>query len=331
MSRRLISRSGGTVTSSASGIALPEYEPPSYALNEDGRRAIHELSNDRTTAVYLQHMNDSLRFLGSSVGDLHERLREQHHRLETQSARREEKGTDKSAEEQRLEEHISDLETRVEALTNSSEQAVRQLIDRKAELEDEAGVLEYCYNNVESESVAAHSLAQDPQNDEGDETKPPVSAVLKVYQDQRSKKEEEYKALSMHQRYALNNDYAAFKKLWHDSMAGEDGPPLPNASRWFRPNGQPVMHGLGSGTGSADDDVDDDIAVSREVLSINCPLTLQPMKEPYSNRKCKHTFEKAAILDYLPLRGGEVQCPQTGCSEVCSLPSSADAFLLANV
>ncbi|KJZ78605.1 hypothetical protein HIM_01996 [Hirsutella minnesotensis 3608] len=53
------------------------------------------------------------------------------------------------------------------------------------------------------------------------------------------------------------------------------------------------------------------------------------MEEPYSNVKCKHTFEKAAILDYLPARGGNaVQCPQTGCSQTFSRATFDTDFYL---
>lgn len=314
MSRRLISRSGGTVTAAT---ALPEYEKPSCVLGEDGRRAINNLSNERNNAVYSQNITASLRFIGSSVGDIHERLREQREKLEAMRTRRQEKGMEKTEEEQRLEDHVAELGPRVDALTDSSEKAVRDLIDRMAELEDEAGILEYCYNNTAADSEEMRRWRQENrQDDEEDEIKPPLApSVLEMYQRQLSSRESEYTALSMRQRYALNNQYVAFKKLWHDSMAGEDGPPLPDSSRWFRPDGQPVMSGIGNGADGADEDEDDDIAVSREVLSINCPLSLMPMQEPYSNRKCKHTFEKSAIIEYLPISGAGVQCPQTGCSE----------------
>ncbi|KAF4990331.1 hypothetical protein FDECE_14419 [Fusarium decemcellulare] len=307
MSRRLLNRSGASVASSSSTTALPEYEPPSCPLSDAARRDIDSLSNTRTTAVYQQQLNDSVRLLGFSVGDLHERLREQRERVAAQRAKREEKGTEKSPEEERLEKHLADLEARVNALTDSSEKAIRDLIDRRAELEDEAGIIGELYSTAVAE--ASENLP-----DAGEDVKYPAApSVLERFNTLRAKKKTDYTDLSVHQRYALNNDYAAFKKLWHDAMAGEEGPPLPDASRWFGPDGQPVTH-ISAGAGAVDDDDDDDIAVAREIISINCPLTLQPMEQPYSNRKCKHTFEKAALLEYLPVRG-EAQCPQSGCSQ----------------
>jgi E3 SUMO-protein ligase NSE2 len=141
-----------------------------------------------------------------------------------------------------------------------------------------------------------------------------IQGPLHVYRELRAKKRDEYAALSAHQRYALNNEYATFKKLWHDGMVGEEGPPLADASRWFDAQGDPVMPGLGDAAEDAEDS-DDDIAVEREVISLICPITQQMMEEPYSNRKCKHTFEKAAILHHLGV-SDPIQCPQTGCSQV---------------
>ncbi|KAF4338271.1 DNA repair MMS21 [Fusarium beomiforme] len=317
MSRRAINRTG------ASSAELPEYEPPACPLSDAARRKLHDLSNTRSTAVYQQQINESIRLLGFSVSDIHERLRSQREALANKKARREEKGTEKSEDEQRLEAHLSEFEERVNTLTVASEQAIRDMIDRRAELEDEDGIIDALYNTANTEAIqqgqAEAQRSEDDDDDDDDDKQVPSAptSVLETYKDIRQKKDEEYTNMSVHQRYALNNDYAGFKKLWHDTMAGDDGPPLPDASRWFTHDGQPVMSGAASGAGAEGEDDDDDIAVEREVKSINCPLTLQPMRDPYTNRNCKHTFEKSALLEYLPMRG-ESQCPQAGCSQSLS-------------
>ncbi|KAM0217248.1 hypothetical protein ACHAQI_002117 [Fusarium lateritium] len=312
MSRRTLNRPSG---SSNSAIALPEYEPPVCSLTDAARRSLNDLSNTRPTAVYQQQINESIRLLGFSVSDIHERLRTQREALAAQKARREDKGAEKSEEEQRLEEHLVEFEERVNALTESSEKAVRDLIDRRAELEDEDGILRGVYEAASAEAQEQRQKAEAQEDREEEEREElAASSVIKSYKGLRAKQEQDYKSMSALQRYARNNDYAGFKKLWHDAMAGEEGPPLPDASRWFTQDGDPVMSGTAQGIGAGDDDDDDDIAVAREVISINCPLTLQPLKDPYTNRNCKHTFEKSALLEYLPMRG-ESQCPQAGCSQ----------------
>lgn len=84
------------------------------------------------------------------------------------------------------------------------------------------------------------------------------------------------------------------------------------------------------------EDDDDDIQMTAVVSSLKCPLTLQTFKEPYSNRVCKHTFEKSAILQFHrenavsfvdPSQGGrrgrgvpagpkQLKCPERGCDAV---------------
>jgi hypothetical protein len=266
------------------------------------------------------------------VSDLNERLRRSQDRLATVSERRKEKGTDKTAEEERLEEQMPDFENDVERLTRESERALREIIDRKAELEDEASVLDDLSTTATTSTIAqsrsvaatqsrrrrangADSDEEDAADGGNEDEEGPVTSVFDTFRELRAKKRAEYTGLSVHQRYALNNDYTGFKKLWHEAAAGEDGPPLPDASRWFDSNGEPDMTipGRDGQNGSLDDD--EEVAVSRENISLNCPLTLLPMNEPYRSRKCPHIFEKSAILDYLPLHG-ELQCPQTGCSQV---------------
>lgn len=355
MSRRLLNRgrASGADSSPArtgsSSAALPGYEPPSCPLNDSARRALGELSNNRGTLAYETQLKDSVRHLGLSVSDLHERLLAQQLRLDHLRERRQERGSDKTQDEQRLENHLVELEKEVDELTHEAEQSVRDIIDHRAQLEDETNVLGDLYTNAatsanthgdaqvssaresrrrnravqeedEPQQMEGEGIEQQTQDEREDQKEEPVRSTLEAFRDGQAHKQAIYEALTPYERYSVNNDYAGFKKLWHDAAAGEDGPPLADATRWFRSDGRPVMSRPGashrrSTMGSVDADEDDDIAVAREVLSMNCPLTLRPMDEPYSNVKCKHTFEKAAILDYLPARG-QVQCPQTGCSQV---------------
>ncbi|KAG6067547.1 hypothetical protein E4U32_003576 [Claviceps aff. humidiphila group G2b] len=326
---------------------LPEYQPPSCPLDESGRNALSELSSTRGTLVYEAQLKESTRNLGLCVGDLHERLSIQLERLRTSRERRLEKGTDKTPEEERLEKHLETFETQADEITIESEKSLRSVIDHRAELQDQTKVLSDLYTSAVTGSNATgartsrgrgrqqaradHSTSAADENQEQIEPPISVASTKDAYQRALAQKKAEYEALTPHQRYALNNDYAAFKKIWHDSAAGEEGPPLPDASRWFRPDGQPVMTRPGAKNntsnprGSADaaaddqagDDDDDDIAIAREVVSLNCPLTLRPLVEPYTHVECQHTFEKSAILEYLPVRGS-VNCPQTGCNQSMS-------------
>lgn len=316
---------------------LPAYQPPACPLNNAARAALGDLSNNRGTVPYEAQLKESVRHLGLGVGDLHERLAAQQQRLAALRQRREAKGaTDKTREEERLEQHLQAFEADVDALTRRSEAALRGLVDMRSELDDEGVILGELYTAAATAPSAqqrrSSGAAVKPEDEGGDDDQDDadaaaVASTLDTLRELRAQKQAQYEKLSPYERYAQNNDYAGFKKLWHDAAAGEGGPPLPDASRWFRPDGQPVMDRPGrraavddgeAGDGDGDDDGhddDDDVAVESEKLSLKCPLTLRVMDEPYSNVKCKHAFEKSAILDYL-LSADSVQCPQTGCSQV---------------
>lgn len=297
-------------------------------LSENARRTLNELSNSRDAVPYENQLKDSIRQVSQCVGDLHERLRTRRDRLNDLRRRREEKGTEKSAEEERLEVHIPKLEKEVADLTRDSEHTVRQIVDWRTELEDEGAVFVDLYQNVASSNAInpgdRRGQRGPGENDEsGPENDESVTSVLATYRELRTQKKRDYTKMSPYERYALNNDYVGFKKIWYDAAAGDDGPPLPDPTRWFLQNGEPDLNTPGAdeqGPTPDDDNDDDDVAVSRENISINCPLTLLPMTEPYANRKCPHRFEKSAILEYLPARG-MMQCPQTGCSQVSPNPN----------
>jgi hypothetical protein len=85
---------------------------------------------------------------------------------------------------------------------------------------------------------------------------------------------------------------------------------MPNASTWFPPSSpDPTLphntRSTAAGTNDPiddkndDDDDEDDLAVASERISIKCPLTLLPMKDPVTSQKCPHSFEKEAILSML--------------------------------
>lgn len=341
MPRRLVNRAaasaGPSPTASRAGpTALPGYEPLAFPLDAAACRALGDISSAGGVAggPYEQHLGNVVRRLGTAVGDMHERLRLRQQRLGLLRQKREGQGI--GPEEARLEEHVRQLERDVGALTEQSERAVRHAIDQRAGLEDEAAVLRDLHADAAAESAhnARRRLEEDDAEagaaDSHEQAPASVQSVLDAYRRRRADRKAEYDRLAPYQRYAVNNDYAGFKKLWHDAAVGEDGPPLADASRWFTRDGQPVMtsavlSGTGRGPGDAenmDGGSDDDVAVARETISLNCPLTLRVMDEPYSNRKCKHTFEKAAVLEYLSRQpAAEVACPQTGCSQVRLPPS----------
>lgn len=145
--------------------------------------------------------------------------------------------------------------------------------------------------------------------------------------------------------YSENNDYKGFYRIIHDSKHPDDAiPPLPHPSTWFAhledtnafarsPTAAPSRNTRQQRTraGSSTSADSDDLAIERERISLKCPLTLLPFRDPVTSTKCPHSFEREAITSMIsqsPMtapsqsstsaRGGRriraVKCPV--CSEV---------------
>ncbi|KAH8666720.1 zinc-finger of the MIZ type in Nse subunit-domain-containing protein [Xylariales sp. PMI_506] len=334
---------------------LPEYEPPSCPLNTASRNALAELSNNATTRKYSDQLAQSLKLLSKTVAELNDRYVERRESLQGLQEKRCEKGGgsgssgDKSEQERSLEEAVAQLAESVPALTKRSEEAVREVIDWSVELQDRRSALEEARRLVEEESVRAGDEArlrsgrprrrqsarrkgrnggeEEDENGEGlstaaakdendatmdeDEDDEPVEITgpRAFLAQAREKLAADYRGKTQYQRYGLNNDYIQFKRMWHDAAHGRDDKPLPDATRWFD---------------GAGEDEDDDLVVENEIVDLRCPLTLVTMSEPFTSSKCKHTFEKAAITEYLRSKPGrKATCPQTGCNKEVSLKDFA--------
>lgn len=145
--------------------------------------------------------------------------------------------------------------------------------------------------------------------------------------------------------YSENNDYKGFYRIIHDSKHPSDAiPPLPHPSTWFAhledtnasarsPTAASSRNTRQQRTraGSSASADSDDLAIERERISLRCPLTLLPFRDPVTSTKCPHSFEREAITSMISEsamtvpsqssssgRGGRriraVKCPV--CSEV---------------
>lgn len=311
-------------------------------MNESGKRALVEISNNRDTRKYEQHLAKSSGFLRESVGAINDRLHFRRTHVEQLAAKRTERGKEKSEFEAAAEDYAEKLGKEVSALTSQSESALREVIDYRAELEDEKAVLEQVHDQVHAQEPR-HPRPErkrkvrrpDPPGDDDDddeadddgvdtkgegedvemeepEDEIPYIGASEMLESIRRAKASEYEYLSMHERYGLNNDYISFKRTLHDAQY-QDGAPLPDASTWFGPDGRPVVGILrdrNNGDQKESQEEDEDLVIEREVLSFKCPLTQQTMKEPYSSKVCKHSFEKEAILTFIRENHGQCRCPE---------------------
>ncbi|KAK4235476.1 zinc-finger of the MIZ type in Nse subunit-domain-containing protein [Achaetomium macrosporum] len=322
-------------------LELPPYEPPSYPMDEKMKQKLASMYSSRETdssrRQYEKHLSKSATLLFESVGNINDVLYDRRKALARMAAKRTE-GEEKKEYELTLEEYVAQLDAAISELTDSSEAALRSVIDCRAELEDQQAVLEKVLEGLNAQQPRPEPEAPKPKpkraakrrvagsDDEGDDGASeaeaaeeedeemeveeegkadvaPLVGVKELLEAARKAKMDEYDALSAYQRYAVNNDYIAFKRNWHHSLHQDDGKTLPDASKWFDEHGRPKK-------GVEDDaNEDDELVVEREIIDLKCPLSLQVFKEPYSNHQCKHTFEKDAIMQFIRDNGGTAKCP----------------------
>ncbi|WQF83778.1 Putative E3 SUMO-protein ligase Nse2 (Mms21) [Colletotrichum destructivum] len=332
------------------GSDLPEYETLACPLSAEAKRAIADLSNSRDVHRYQNHVKTSIRHLGFSVVGINDAIRTRHETLKRFAEKRAEsndlESQEKSQRELDVEAHTAALEEEIPRLTAEAEAALRDLIDRQIELDDEKAALTDTVSYFQALPEQAPRQRRRPRavanaddsnaEEDGDAVDdllpPPDQSVIDILRQNRADKAREYQRQTAYQRYALNNDYAAFKKLWHDAVHGDTEMPLPNAKHWFDNAGNPIMPMRRSPANTGDepgaqaaDQSDEDIVIAGEVRDYRCPLSMQLFENPVSNNVCSHTYEKQWIVDMLRKAPNErVQCPVSGCSRELGLDDLYD-------
>lgn len=324
---------------------LPDYEPPSFPLNNASRRALAELAKTTDTRVYEEQLKQSITLLTNNVRDINDRYVKRKQELgnlkKQYRSQSEEEAEDTDARKRaRTEEAaIGRLREVVPALTAECESAIRNVIDLRVELEDGRKAILDTVRKTEVELERANAADKGQEGDEnraknedddgdGDfvmgNARQEFLGPLRIWKNEQEKAAADYATRSLEQRYAIDNDYIGFKRLWWDAAHAVDGKPLPDASRWFTGN-----H---AGGDDEEDDDEEDLVIAEEHISIYCPLSMVVMEEPYTSTVCKHTFNKPAIVQFLRSQPGHrAKCPQTGCSKVWPSPLSVLALHLVQV
>ena len=330
-------------------IALPNYEPTSYPLNNNAQNALHDLQRNHkleSLKTRLQKANDHLT---EAAADVNDRLHAKAVKQEKVKKRREAATSQGSNGVD--DEEYDELKIATDDMTETLEQRVRNIIDAKAEvLNIETALKELDENATNNRGFIAPTQSTigasqfrgskrrrqgggGENEDENETQKPSESAgLLGTLQRKIAEHTSEYQTSSLAQRYAAHNDYVGFKRIVHDARhPGDNAPPLPHASTWFPSEGGLTHDASFSRHGSTQIDDDDDLEVASERISTKCPLTLRVMKDPVQSTKCPHNFEKEAILEMINLsevrddegrgRAGKkaMKCPQ--CEIVRKTPS----------
>lgn len=319
-------------------LDLPPYEAPRCPLAPDYMRQLNDFCTGRINDTYEKQIAESAKLLSQSVYAINERVtnrRKVAAQIAARAAKRKhgaDDGEDDEAAAAAAESAVRELEEGTLELATQIEEAMREALDMQATLEDEKSTLR---NLPELVAARQQELAQQAQQDreadeEGEADAPEVPGVptLDVLKEACDAKAAEYDRLTAYEKYAVNNKYIDFKQSWHEGLySNPDDIPLPDPTRWFDRDGRPKLEvrrddGEGGEGGDQDGDQDgdeeeDEIQIAREKRSFRCPLSLAMMREPFTCRICKHSFEKSAITEYIKGpngRGRVAKCPVPGCN-----------------
>lgn len=354
------SRSGATPSHSRQSVAatparstqdaLPSYKKPSHPLDGEAQRALREL-NGPTLISVKKHNKDAITQIRTSAEGVNDMLSEHRRYFD---ARLKKWDAGKKLDEKQEEETImADLQQRVDEATVKLEESMRAVIDSSAAAQRIEDTLEwlrqaaprrleedYQSQRLTQRRQTQHAEASDAasdidvQMDEGPTPGPTplegsrvtLTGSVDMFNDRMTRETNAYTSISLTARYARHNEYRDFKRVVHDARYGDEGPVLGHEDTWFTDDGEPQL-GVTEKRGGAYDDDEDDLVMDRATVSTKCPITFQQLKEPYSSKKCPHTFEKTAILGMIrsstarfgPNNAKSVECPIVGCDQVCAL------------
>ncbi|KAI0993986.1 hypothetical protein K3495_g14198 [Podosphaera aphanis] len=297
---------------------LPPYQPLSCPISADAKRKLEELYLHQDYSKYKKNLKDAAQIITKATYECNDRLWQRKQKV--QSTEDKIKASEAPANSKRQEryekekEYADSLEKTVQDLTSQAEEAVRELIDYGDELSKQSRLLQEVSNKVASPDPSQVGTG---------------TGCVEILRAAKENHAAQYRRKSMAERYADHNDYKNFKGMIHDAQnQGPNALPLPDSKYWFSGE-NPSQPGIsGAGRQNADDE-DDEIVMTGATTSLKCTFTLQYFEEPYSNKKCKHTYEKSAILDYIKSEGvaysqsgrrGQprgpkiITCPTPGCS-----------------
>jgi hypothetical protein len=316
-------------------IKLPPYEPLSHpfrmdaVLNLEKAERKYELSDWRALDEQCKTALEILTECGEQINELvHEREQDR---------------AQLSASQDDGGEALRTLEGQVNKMSERMDQHTRKTIDVMAETVNtkaawsniirehkqqanaliEARALRFTQrrNNNDNDEDEEHA---DESQLEGTQIPDPDTVPSALFQSLLDSAQESYQLKSLSLRYAEHNDYITFKRSVFEARNGMEAA-LPHPSTWFKQRGGSPL----PGTATEFDGSDDDVQLTREKISTRCPLSLTEMKEPISNKACRHICEHSVLREYLTAppwaeSGGRIvkytkPCPAGGCSAIINI------------
>uniref|UniRef100_S4RNH8 E3 SUMO-protein ligase NSE2 n=1 Tax=Petromyzon marinus TaxID=7757 RepID=S4RNH8_PETMA len=81
---------------------------------------------------------------------------------------------------------------------------------------------------------------------------------------------------------------------------------------------QGASNSLLEGNG-AEGEMQEDVVFSQAQQTLTCPLTTVLMRRPMRNKKCQHSYEESAIMEFIHKQRQKkrpIKCPVVGCDNV---------------
>jgi len=299
-----------------------EKQPLETPLNDAAVRALENLLQEKSKDRRLEgRLAKAVTLLTDVVGPLNDRAYEEKTRYLKRQSRLRENGQDEEEEEREAHETF---QHQVETLTNRMDTSIRKVIDDRAWLDGLPDAIRQATTNsssgLPSTLRTTQSSTQDPPSHAQSSRRPkdydldedededllltaqvrPAESPSALLGAALAAQETAWNHKTLTQRYAYDNDYAGFYRVIYDTQnPSEHAPPVPHPDTWFaNEEGRPVENSQGLGPG-AETDEESDLEIASERLRIKCPITYLPYRDPVTSVKCKHSYEKSAILEML--------------------------------
>ncbi|KZO92654.1 hypothetical protein CALVIDRAFT_601300 [Calocera viscosa TUFC12733] len=130
-----------------------------------------------------------------------------------------------------------------------------------------------------------------------------LSDIAEKYTDGVTSSNQAYQQKTTRQKYIKEDSYFKFREgVWQGQNGDNDAMP-PDF----------IRKALEHENGDDGESSDDEIAIGGQTQLLKCPLTLRYLTACLTSKKCKHSYSRDAILQYLD--GGQDSCPATGCDQ----------------
>jgi len=336
--------------SSPAAIAAP-FVPQTLDLPLTGtaQTALTQLLNNHSNSSKLSdHLAFAIKQITETTGDLNDVAYERRIRYDKASTRR--RANEEDSDEDERDAHTS-FQGKVQALTKKMDLSIRSVIDDQIWLEDFPEAARNVITASEEQSTQQreqHNQSPTPiqptqrtqagqdedQSQMGDGNKDHEHSIIDPLGASHSKQNvtphvvlesrlrdqsTNWQSKSLTERYASNNEYKGWKRIWYDANnPGESAPPMPHESLWFAAEEGREFELASQRAPHADEggESESDLEIAAEKVRLKCPITLLPYQNPVTSANCNHSYERDAILDMLRTSSDHVPFTEEQLAEI---------------